>query len=259
MARKSGPALYELLGKSKGVGAPTGGSVSKAPPRQAIFRSGEGQAIGLIAVAVAAVVIAYFVGVSRGERLGRAALVAEQEAQAAASAQSAVSAISAAATRLAGQLETTARPAGAGVGTPTSDTPSGGARAVRESENRGGSGGNGFAAGELGAPTPLPPLQGDADPRQPGLNYFVLATVAETNARMIAEYCRSQGLDAHVVKGNNGRFFEVIVLPGFPAAERSGPVVKELEARIRRAGVRYKAESRQNPDFGDMYHKLYRP
>jgi hypothetical protein len=102
-------------------------------------------------------------------------------------------------------------------------------------------------------------LEGDADPRLPGLNYFVLATVAETNARTIAEYCRSQGLDAHVVQGNNSRFFEVIVLPGFPATERSGPVVKELEARIRRAGVRYKAESRQNPDFGDMYHKLHRP
>ena len=245
MARKSGPALYELLGKSKGVGAPTGASVSQAPPRQAIFRSGEGQAIGLIAVAIAAVIIAYFVGVSRGERLGRAALLAEREEESA--------------------LAEGARPASGGAGqaqTPPSGPSSGGAsagEAARASENQRAEGGNGFRVGELGAPTPLPPLQGDVDPRQSGLNYFVLATVAETNARTIAEYCRSQGLDAHVVKGNNSRFFEVIVLPGFPAAERSGPVVKELEARIRRAGVRYKAESRQNPDFGDMYHKLHRP
>jgi hypothetical protein len=236
MARKSGPALYELLGKSKGVGAPTGASVSKAPPRQAIFRSGEGQAIGLIAVALAAVVIAYFVGVSRGERVGRAAVVAEQEAE------------------LAGG----ARPAAVGSG--QAQPPSAAqVQPVSESENRLAGGGNGFPPAGLGAPTPLPPLEGDADPRLPGLNYFVLATVAETNARTIAEYCRSQGLDAHVVQGNNSRFFEVIVLPGFPATERSGPVVKELEARIRRAGVRYKAESRQNPDFGDMYHKLHRP
>ena len=238
MARKSGPALYELLGKSKGVGAPTGSPVSKAPPRQAIFRSGEGQAIGLIAVALAAVVIAYFVGVSRGERLGRAALLAEREEETA--------------------LAAGARPAGAGAGAGQAQVPAP-LQPIPESENRAVGGENGFAPGELGEATPLPPLQGDADPRQQGLNYFVLATVAETNARTIAQYCRSQGLDAHVVKGNNSRFFEVIVLPGFPASERSGPVVKELEARIRRAGVRYKAESRQNPDFGDMYHKLHRP
>ena len=236
MARKSGPALYELLGKSKGVGAPTGSPLSKAPPRQAIFRSGEGQAIGLIAVALAAVVIAYFVGVSRGERLGRAALLAEREEEVA--------------------LAEGARPAAAGAGQAQVPAP---LQPIPESENRAVGGENGFAPGELGEATPLPPLQGDADPRQPGLNYFVLATVAETNARTIAQYCRVQGLDAHVVKGNNSRFFEVIVLPGFPASERSGPVVKELEARIRRAGVRYKAESRQNPDFGDMYHKLHRP
>ena len=238
MARKSGPALYELLGKSKGVGAPTGSPLSKAPPRQAIFRSGEGQAIGLIAVALAAVVIAYFVGVSRGERLGRAALLAEREEETA--------------------LAAGARPAGAGAGAGQAQVPAP-LQPIPESENRAVGGENGFAPGELGEATPLPPLQGDADPRQQGLNYFVLATVAETNARTIAQYCRSQGLDAHVVKGNNSRFFEVIVLPGFPATERSGPVVKELEARIRRAGVRYKAESRQNPDFGDMYHKLHRP
>ena len=62
-----------------------------------------------------------------------------------------------------------------------------------------------------------------------------------------------------MVPSNNVRFSEVIVLPGFPASDRSSTAVKGLEARIRKVGTLYKNAARGNPDFGDMYHKLYKP
>lgn len=232
MARKGGPALYELLSKSKGSGAP-GPAIGATSGARATIAAGDGQWLGVLAAAIAVAVIAYFVGVSRGERLGRAAVLAEREEDS--------------------QLAESARPA---VPQPIAGGESAGGG---ESGNRPSTGANGFAAAGGAEEVALPPVTDGADPRQPGLNYFILATVADPSARAIADYCRSQGLDARVVKMDNGRFSEVIVLPGFPASERSGPLVKELEARIRKVGVRYKAAGRGNPDFGDMYHKLHRP
>ena len=235
MARKGGPALYELLGKTKGLGAPNQTPIARSAVRGPIFRAGEGQWLGVLAVAIAAVVIAYFLGVTRGERLGRAAMLEERAEDA--------------------QLAEGARPlaplpadGGAGVS----------GAAGRASGNQSAPG-NGFIPGSMPGDEPLPPAPEGVDPRPSGLNYCVIATVADQRARAIVDFCRSQGLDARVVKSDNARFSEVIVLPGFPATERSGPIVKELEAQIRKVGVRYKAAARGNPDFGDMYHKLHRP
>jgi hypothetical protein len=207
--------------------------------------------IAWIAVGVVAVVIAYLVGVNRGERLGRAAYSEEREQER--------------------QLLDGGRPATAG--SASRETASGdavpsatGAGVERQgverqgaSENRAQVDGNGISRGQALEDGPLSPLQLGADPRQAGLNYFVIATVSPPSAIATAQFCRDKGLDAYVVPSNNVRFSEVIVLPGFPASDRSSTAVKGLEARIRKVGTLYKNAARGNPDFGDMYHKLYKP
>jgi hypothetical protein len=254
MARKGGPALYELLSNPKA--APLAGGAARPLAPTAAFSGSQTQVIAWIAVGVVAVVIAYLVGVNRGERLGRAAYSEEREQER--------------------QLLNGGRPATAG--SASRETASGdavpsatGAGVERQgverqgverqgaSENRAQVDGNGISRGQALEDGPLSPLQLGADPRQAGLNYFVIATVSPPSAIATAQFCRDKGLDAYVVPSNNVRFSEVIVLPGFPATDRSSTAVKGLEARIRKVGTLYKNAARGNPDFGDMYHKLYKP
>ncbi|MFM7259409.1 MAG: hypothetical protein ACKO3W_02280, partial [bacterium] len=96
------------------------------------------------------------------------------------------------------------------------------------------------------------------DPRQIGLQYFVLCSTLEPNAIKVVEFCRSKGLDAYVVPDQNGRLREVTVLPGFASGERSSPAIKDLEERIRKVGVLFKASGPGNSDFGDRYIKTHR-
>ena len=249
MARKGGPALYELLSSTKAV--PLAGGAARPSAPAAAFSGSQTQLIAWIAVGVVAVVIAYLVGVNRGDRLGRAAYSEEREQER--------------------QLLDGGRPATAG--SASRETASGdavpsvtGAGVERQgverqgaSENRAQVDGNGISRGQALEDGPLSPLQLGADPRQAGLNYFVIATVSPPSAIATAQFCRDKGLDAYVVPSNNVRFSEVIVLPGFPASDRSSTAVKGLEARIRKVGTLYKNAARGNPDFGDMYHKLYKP
>ena len=243
MARKGGPALYELLSHSKGTAGGGGPAYTPAPQRPP-FSSQQTQVIAWVTVGIVAVVIAYLVGVNRGERLGRAAL-AEARAQEA-------------------QLLSDARPDQGG----TVDVPLPRRAAGGKSENQAQVAENTTPIatptttlrGPLFQEGPLPPLQKGPDPRQPGLHYlFIAGGISETSAYAVADFCRSKGLDAHVIPSKNTRLFEVFVLPGFPFSERSGSAVKGLEARIRDVGTIYRTLARGNPDFGDMYHRLYQP
>jgi hypothetical protein len=108
---------------------------------------------------------------------------------------------------------------------------------------------------ELGPP--LPPAQRGIDPRQAGLNYFVIASVAEANADKLVAFCRERALDAWVVPDHNGRLREITVLPGIPSSEKKGPVAKALEERIRKVGQQWQAAGRGNSDFNDRYLKLF--
>lgn len=249
MARKGGPALYELLSSTKA--APLAGGAARPSAPAAAFSGSQTQLIAWIAVGVVAVVIAYLVGVNRGERLGRAAYSEERE-QERQLLDGGRPATAGSASRETASGDAVPSATGAGVETRGFEKPG-------ASENRAQVDGNGISRGQALEDGPLSPLQLGADPRQAGLNYFVIATVSPPSAIATAQFCRDKGLDAYVVPSNNVRFSEVIVLPGFPASDRSSTAVKGLEARIRKVGTLYKNAARGNPDFGDMYHKLYKP
>lgn len=249
MARKGGPALYELLSSTKAV--PLAGGAARPSAPAAAFSGSQTQLIAWVAVGVVAVVIAYLVGVNRGERLGRAAYSEERE-QERQLLDGGRPATAGSASREAASGDAVPSAIGAGVERQ-------GVERQGASENRAQVDGNGISRGQALEDGPLSPLQLGADPRQAGLNYFVIATVSPPSAIATAQFCRDKGLDAYVVPSNNVRFSEVIVLPGFPASDRSSTAVKGLEARIRKVGTLYKNAARGNPDFGDMYHKLYKP
>jgi hypothetical protein len=114
----------------------------------------------------------------------------------------------------------------------------------------------GTAASDTARAVPeLTPFTGD-DPRLPGLNYFILATTDPSGATEMVEFCRSNGLDAHIGGGHNGRLRQVVVVPGFPSDGRGSPEIKALEAKIKQVGAQWKALRRGNSDFRDYYPKL---
>jgi len=104
---------------------------------------------------------------------------------------------------------------------------------------------------------PLGPMPKGIDPRQSGLNYFVVASVLEANADKMVQFCRDRGLDAWVVPDHNGRLREITVLPGVPKSELDGARAKALKARILKVGLQWKAAGRGNADFSGCYPKLY--
>lgn len=104
---------------------------------------------------------------------------------------------------------------------------------------------------------PLGPMPRGIDPRQSGLNYFVVASVLEANADKIVQFCRDRGLDAWVVPDHNGRLREITILPGVPKSELEGARAKALKARILKVGLQWKAAGRGNADFSGCYAKLY--
>jgi hypothetical protein len=240
MARRGGPALYELLDKSKGS-APPG-----AIPSSARLDPKAMQSLVIAVVVVAAVVTAYLVGVSRGR-----STTEQSTSSGSGGSQLLVSGPSTATPRSNG---------GSNDGSRASATPENSASnqsAVQQNGLASNAGSAENSAAATGSSAALGPAAA-GDPRQAGLSYFVLCSTLEANALKVVDFCRSKGLDAYVVPDQNGRLREVTVLPGFEAGERSSPAIKELEERIRKVGVSWKASGPGNSDFGDRYIKTHR-
>lgn len=117
-------------------------------------------------------------------------------------------------------------------------------------------GGTPAASGTEG--TALPPPAAEGDPRVSGLNYFVLSHASPAMAPELIEFCRREGLEAHLVEDNRGVRRKVIVTPGHADADRLSPTVQALERRIREVGLRWKAQRRGNEDFSGAYRELFR-
>ena len=108
----------------------------------------------------------------------------------------------------------------------------------------------------------LPPrtaTDNNGDPRVKGERYFVLAHPSSERAPEMLDFCRLNGLDAYLVPDDNALLRKIIVLPGYrDASDKSSPEIKNLEAKIRSVGDKWKRASRGNKDFGDAYPELFR-
>jgi hypothetical protein len=96
-----------------------------------------------------------------------------------------------------------------------------------------------------------------SDPRQDGLNYFVLMETSRDGAERVARFCRENGLETYAVGRSSGNH-RVIVLPGFETSQRSTDAVRALEALIHRVGELWRQQKGGNSDFRDKYPSLYK-
>ena len=120
-------------------------------------------------------------------------------------------------------------------------------------------------AGRVREPVSSPPRApqgsvGAADPRIPGMNYWVVMRPRQDRAEEVAGFIRGRGLDAIVVKSDTGGLPKVIVLPGFRPGERSTPAVESLMNDLKRIGREFgKASGRTSDNFDSLYPETYRP
>ena len=72
-----------------------------------------------------------------------------------------------------------------------------------------------------------------SDPREVGLNYFILIHTHFENAVKLANFCRTESLEAYVVKAKNMDQYQVVVLPGYRKGARELEQIRTLERRIK--------------------------
>jgi hypothetical protein len=92
--------------------------------------------------------------------------------------------------------------------------------------------------------------------REVGKAYFVAETPLAGRAEEICDFIRADGLDAIVVKTENTRFRQVIILPGFDPADVE--TRSRLQQRIIEIGRRFESKGRNNDNFDDTYYAVYR-
>jgi len=95
------------------------------------------------------------------------------------------------------------------------------------------------------------------DPRQPGLNYLVVATLPEDEARRAAEFLVSRGLEIALVSVNNrSARHEVVVLQGLTREQFRQAQGTRLEQLVGQLGREYRRDHR-GIEFYDVYWKKY--
>ena len=96
------------------------------------------------------------------------------------------------------------------------------------------------------------------DPRQPGRNYFLLASVyTHAEAHRLSEFLAGHGVETIVVPGNNDRSAVIAVDQGFTG--ENDPAVAAYRQRLLQAGQAWRRHAPEHRDSLDTMHLvLYR-
>lgn len=115
------------------------------------------------------------------------------------------------------------------------------------------------SAGPVDPATKPTATDNNGDPRVKGMRYFVLGHPSSERAAEMVEFCRLNGLDAHLVPDNTALLRKVIVLPGYAdAKDKASPEIKALEAKIKSVGEKWKKTApRINQDFSQAYPEKF--
>ena len=88
-----------------------------------------------------------------------------------------------------------------------------------------------------------------SDPREAGLNYFILIHTQRANAVKLANFCRAESLEAYVVKARNMNQYQVIVLPGYRRGYREHEQIRALERTIKEVTRKWKLRVNSRDDL----------
>ncbi len=90
-----------------------------------------------------------------------------------------------------------------------------------------------------------------SDPRQEGINYFILIHTHRKNAEDLAVFFRQEGVEAYAVPdANNRSLYRVLALPGYARGQRASEPVRALEQRIIDATRKWKLQRNARDELG---------
>ena len=93
------------------------------------------------------------------------------------------------------------------------------------------------------------------DPRQAGMLYFMLSQTTKDGAGRLAAFCRASGLETYAISGDNTRLHRVIALPGFSTRSEQG--VEDLKSTIQNIGQVWAETEGRGDNLQDAYLSLY--
>lgn len=96
-----------------------------------------------------------------------------------------------------------------------------------------------------------------SDPRQQGQAYFVLSQARESPAVRLAEFCREHGLETYVVSRHNSQLRRVIALPGIPTDRLASEEAERLRQRIHEIGREWMQAGLGRWDYHEAYLSEY--
>lgn len=98
---------------------------------------------------------------------------------------------------------------------------------------------------------------GDPDPREPGLNYLVVARLTPDFAARAAEYLTARGVPAARLAPDSKNWCKVVALTGFTAETLRSQEAEDLRAKILDIGHDFKTIEHGGDNFASMYAEKY--
>lgn len=96
------------------------------------------------------------------------------------------------------------------------------------------------------------------DPREPGLNYFIVANLPRAESERAGQFLVSKGVAAMLAPADNRGFCQVVALRGFPAGTLDEKECVQYKERLRSIGREYKRDQKGPTDFADLFPKKHR-
>lgn len=98
----------------------------------------------------------------------------------------------------------------------------------------------------------------DAEPRQLGMNYYILASLPEAEADKAARFLAERGIDTLRTAPSRSGLCAVIALEAFPPNTLGSDRAQEFQQSIKRLGRLFRREHDGANDFSGMYAKKHR-
>lgn len=96
-----------------------------------------------------------------------------------------------------------------------------------------------------------------ADPRIPGLNYFIVAYTSPEEAQEAVDFLAANGVNAAVFETRDDRFRHVIALRGFTSEEMKAGEHESFKARLQSLGRIWERDHGGSANWADTYPAKY--
>lgn len=96
------------------------------------------------------------------------------------------------------------------------------------------------------------------EPREPGMNYYVVASLQKAEAERAAAFLAERGIPAARLAPGANKLCQVIALKAFAPKTLGSPEALQFKAQIQKIGREYKRDQKGPTDFSDMYPDKYK-